>query len=79
MSWIGGLFGAIYIAISVLLLPRLRVATVIALLVAGQMIGSLAFDHLGLFCLPVHHITAARALGAMLLLAGAVLVSTPLA
>src|ERR1700678_1737111 len=40
LSWTGGLFGAIYIAISILLLPRLGAATVIALIVAGQMIGS---------------------------------------
>jgi transporter family-2 protein len=74
LSWTGGLFGAIYIAISILLLPRLGAATVIALIVAGQMIGSLAFDHFGLFGLPVHHITAPRVAGALLLLAGAVLV-----
>jgi bacterial/archaeal transporter family-2 protein len=30
MSWTGGLFGAIYIAISILLVPRLGAATVIA-------------------------------------------------
>lgn len=74
MSWTGGLFGAIYIAISILLVPRLGAATVIALLVAGQMIGSLVFDHFGLFGLPVHQVTVPRAIGAVLLLAGAVLV-----
>jgi transporter family-2 protein len=75
MSWIGGLFGAIYIAIAILLVPRLGAATVIALLVAGQMIGSLAFDHFGLFGLTVHHVTVPRAIGAVLLLVGAILVS----
>jgi hypothetical protein len=35
VSWTGGIFGAIYIAISILLLPRLGTATVIALIVAG--------------------------------------------
>ena len=74
MSWTGGLFGAIYIAISILLLPRLGAATVIALIVAGQMIGSLAFDHFGLFGLPVHHITAPELPGALFLLVGAILV-----
>jgi len=74
MSWSGGLFGTMYIAVSILLLPRLGATTVIALLIAGQMIGSIAFDHLGLFGLPVHPITAARGLGAVLLLAGALLV-----
>jgi bacterial/archaeal transporter family-2 protein len=74
MSWTGGLFGAVYIAISILLLPKLGAATVIALIVAGQMTGSLAFDHFGLFGLPVHHITVPRIAGALLLLTGAILV-----
>jgi transporter family-2 protein len=74
LSWTGGLFGAIYIAISILLLPRLGAATVIALIIAGQMIGSLTFDHFGLFELPIHHITAPRVAGALFLLVGAVLV-----
>jgi len=74
MSWAGGIFGAAYIGISILLLPRLGAATVIVLLVAGQMIGSLVFDHFGLFGLPVHHVTAPRAIGAVLLLIGALLV-----
>ena len=74
MSWTGGLFGAIYIAISILLLPRLGAATAIALIVAGQMIGSLAVEQFGLFGLPVHQITAPRIAGALFLLAGAVLV-----
>jgi transporter family-2 protein len=74
MSWTGGLFGAIYIAISILLLPRLGAATVIALIVAGQMLGSLVFDHFGLFDLPMHHITAPRVAGAAFLLVGAILV-----
>ena len=74
MSWTGGLFGAVYIAISILLLPRLGAATVIALIVAGQMIGSLAFDHFGLFGLSIHHITVPRAAGALFLLVGVILV-----
>lgn len=74
MSWTGGIFGAIYIAISILLVPRLGAATLIALLVAGQMIGSLAFDHFGLFGLPLHHVTITRLIGAGLLLAGAIVV-----
>lgn len=74
ISWTGGLFGVIYIVISILLLPKLGAATVIALIVAGQMVGSLAFDHFGLFGLPVHQISGARIAGALFLLVGAVLV-----
>jgi transporter family-2 protein len=74
MSWTGGFFGAIYIAISILLVPRLGTATVIALLVAGQMMGSIAFDHFGLFGVPVHEVSMTRVLGAAMLLGGAILI-----
>jgi bacterial/archaeal transporter family-2 protein len=74
ISWTGGVFGAIYIAISILLIPRLGAAMVIALIVAGQMIGALAFDHFGILGVPVHPANASRLLGAALLVAGVVLI-----
>jgi transporter family-2 protein len=74
LSWTGGIFGAVYIAISIFLLPRLGAATVIGLIVAGQMLGSLAFDQFGLFGLQSHTVTPMRALGAACLVAGVVLV-----
>ena len=73
-AWTGGFFGAIYIAISILLVPRLGAAIFIALLIAGQMAASLVFDHFGLFGIPQHSVDTTRLLGAMLLVAGAVLV-----
>jgi bacterial/archaeal transporter family-2 protein len=73
-AWSGGFFGAIYIAVSILLVPRLGAAIFIALLVAGQMFASLAFDHFGLFGIPQHSVDLSRLLGAVLLVAGAVLV-----
>lgn len=75
LSWSGGFFGAIYIAVSILILPRFGAATVISLIVAGQMLGSLAFDQFGLFGLQVHAISTVRALGAAFLVAGVVLIS----
>jgi transporter family-2 protein len=74
ISWTGGLFGATYIALSILLLPKLGAATVIALMVAGQLAGSLVFDHFGLLGIPVHPVSAVRVAGAVLLLAGVVLI-----
>jgi transporter family-2 protein len=74
ISWSGGLFGAIYIAISIVLLPRLGAAVVIALIVAGQMIGSLVFDHFGLLGVPVHEVDPLRLIGAALIIAGVVLI-----
>src|ERR1041385_8208174 len=73
VSWMGGAFGAVYIAIAILMLPRLRAATLIALLVAGQMIASLIFDQFGLLGVPVHPVSVLRLAGAALLVGGVVL------
>lgn len=54
VSWTGGFFGAIFIATGILMVPRLGAATVIALIIVGQMLGSLAFDHFGLLGVPQH-------------------------
>ncbi len=72
-AWSGGLFGAIYIAISILLVPRLGAATVVALIVAGQMIGALIFDQYGWLGLAQHGADLKRVMGAVLLVAGVVL------
>jgi transporter family-2 protein len=74
MSWTGGLFGAIYIAISILLLPRLGAAMVVALIVLGQMLGALAFDHFALLGVPENPVSPMRLAGAALLVAGVVLI-----
>jgi bacterial/archaeal transporter family-2 protein len=74
ISWTGGIFGAIYIAISILMLPRLGAATVVALIVVGQMVGSLIFDQLGLLGVPQHSATLVRIAGAGFLIFGAVLI-----
>ncbi|MDD3813579.1 DMT family transporter [Desulfovibrionaceae bacterium CB1MN] len=73
-SWTGGLFGAIYIAISILLLPRLGIFTVVALIVVGQLITSVAFDHFGVMNVPIQPITITRGIGAGFLLIGAILI-----
>jgi bacterial/archaeal transporter family-2 protein len=74
ISWTGGFFGAVFIGISILTVPRLGAATVLALIVVGQMIGSIAFDHFGLFGVPQHDASPIRLAGAALLILGVVLV-----
>ncbi|MCB2226098.1 MAG: DMT family transporter [Desulfarculaceae bacterium] len=74
LSWTGGLFGAVYVVIIILLLPRLGAAALLALFVAGQMIASLAFDHFGLLGLARQPADPLRLLGALLLVAGVVLI-----
>ena len=73
-SWTGGLFGAIYIAISILLLPRIGAFAVIALIVVGQLVTSLAFDHFGILNVPHYPVSITRIVGGIFLLAGAVLI-----
>lgn len=73
-SWTGGIFGAIYIAISILLLPRLGAATLVALIVVGQMLTSVIFDHVGVLGLEQHSASLPRVAGALLLIAGVVLI-----
>jgi transporter family-2 protein len=72
--WSGGLFGAIFIALAIFLIPKLGAATFFALLIAGQMLGSIAFDHFGVLGLPVQPVSAVRVMGAALLVGGVVLI-----
>lgn len=74
VSWTGGMFGAIFVGTAILMVPRLGAATVLALIVIGQMLGSLTFDHFGLLGIPQHPATPVRLAGAALLVLGAVLV-----
>ena len=73
-AWTGGFFGAIYIAVSILLVPRLGAAFFVALLVTGQMLGSIAFDDFGLLGLSEHPLDIPRIIGAVLLIGGVVLI-----
>lgn len=73
-AWSGGLFGAVFIALGVVLVPKLGAATFFALLVAGQMIGSMLFDHFGILGLTVNPMSLTRLAGAGLLVGGVLLI-----
>jgi transporter family-2 protein len=72
-AWMGGLFGAIFIALSIYLVPVLGAATFVALLVTGQMLGAATFDHFGWLGVPQQTFSLTRLLGIALLVAGVVL------
>jgi transporter family-2 protein len=74
MSWAGGVFGAVFVGTAILLIPRLGVATVLALVVVGQMAASVGIDHFGLFGAAPHPASLPRLAGAALLVAGVILV-----
>ena len=72
--WAGGLFGSFFIATAILLVPRFGAAIFLALVVVGQMLGSLAFDQFGILGLPQHTAGPVRVVGAAFLILGVVLI-----
>ncbi|MGV6873607.1 DMT family transporter [Pseudochelatococcus sp. B33] len=74
ISWVGGVFGAIFVGTMILITPRLGLATVLALVVVGQMVGAMAFDHFGLLGVPQQPASSTRIIGAGLLVLGVVLI-----
>jgi transporter family-2 protein len=73
-AWSGGIFGAIFIALSIITIPRLGGAGYIALLVTGQMIAGLAVDQFGWLGIPERQIDLPRLLGVALVVSGVVLI-----
>lgn len=73
-AWSGGALGALFIGLAILLVPRLGAATFIALLIAGQMMTSVALDHFGVLGLSARPVDAGRLVGITLLIAGVVLI-----
>jgi transporter family-2 protein len=72
--WIGGLLGAGYIVLAIVIAPRLGAATFIAVVVAGQMLSSLVLDQYGWVGFAEHPVSPLRLLGAALVVGGVVLV-----
>ncbi len=73
-AWSGGVLGGVFILLMILLLPSLGAATLIALVVAGQMAIAITLDHFGAFGLASHPVSISRLAGAALLIAGVVLI-----
>jgi transporter family-2 protein len=72
--WSGGVLGGVFILLMILLLPSLGAATLIALVVAGQLTTAITLDHFGAFGLAQHPVSLSRLLGAALLIAGVILI-----
>lgn len=72
-AWTGGLCGAVTLAATTAVAPRLGTAGTIALVMSGQVVCSLALDQWGLLGLDAQPISGKRVAAAALLLAGAAL------
>ncbi len=73
-KWTGGLLGAIYVTTAIIIGPRIGAANFVSLVVAGQLLAAIAFDHFGYIGFPLHPVTLYRLLGALLIVAGVYLI-----
>jgi transporter family-2 protein len=72
---LGGPLGVAFLFSVTFLSPRLGLASVLSLVIAGQLITSVSFDHFGLFGLVQQKITWPRVLGVAMVIGGVVLIN----
>jgi transporter family-2 protein len=73
-AWLGGIYGATYVAVAAYAAPRIGLASLITIGIAGQIAMALWLDQAGAFGLPREPINLGRVLGAALVIGGVVLV-----
>jgi transporter family-2 protein len=73
-AWLGGLYGAFYVAIAAFAAPRIGLASLVTIGIAGQIVTAIAIDHFGALGLMREPVSLVKVLGAALVLAGVVLV-----
>jgi len=73
-AWIGGIYGAVYVAVAAFAAPRIGLAALITIGIAGQIVMALFLDHVGALGLAREPINLGRIAGAFLVVAGVILV-----
>ncbi len=73
-AWLGGFYGAFFVAVAAFGAPRVGMGVLLTAAVAGQLAAAVALDHFGLLGLDRHPVNTARTVGLVLVLVGAVLV-----
>jgi len=73
-AWTGGILGAFFVLSSLVLAPRLGAAAFVSTTIVGTMAASLIIDHYGLLAYRVQPVTAVRLAGALLVVAGMIMV-----
>jgi transporter family-2 protein len=73
-AWFGGAYGALYVAVAAYAAPRIGLAALITIGIAGQIAIALLLDQFGALGLPREPINLGRIAGALLVIAGVVLV-----
>jgi transporter family-2 protein len=73
-AWLGGLYGATYVAVAAYAAPKIGLASLITIGIAGQIAMALWLDHIGALGLPREPVSLGRLIGAAFVVAGVVLV-----
>ncbi len=69
-SWLGGVCGAFFVTMAIMLVPKVGAANYLSAMIAGQLLASILIDHFGLLECPVNPITPGRVVGVILIGAG---------
>ncbi|MDQ7031651.1 MAG: DMT family transporter [Desulfonauticus sp.] len=69
-AWLGGLLGAFFVIITVILAPKVGATTLMAVVLAGQVVASLLYDQFGLLGFPVHPVSLLRIIGIIFIFVG---------
>jgi transporter family-2 protein len=69
----GGFLGAAFIFCTVLLVPRIGLLNLVVLVIAGQLLTSMAIDHFGLVNVAMRRVSAVRLAGAAVMILGVAL------
>ena len=72
--WLGGIFGAMFVAGAIVLGPRMGLALFFTCVVFGQVSISLLIDRFGWFEIQIRELSVSRILGVLLVIAGILLI-----
>lgn len=74
-KYAGGVLGAFFVTVYIFSVPQIGSANVFALVIAGQLLMGLIYDHFGLLGFPQNSINLTKVLGVLLLIVGAYLIN----
>jgi len=73
-AWVGGLYGAVFVAVAAFAAPRIGVGVLLTAAIAGQLAAAIILDHYGMLGMTKHPATVTRIGGVLLVFVGAWLV-----
>ena len=74
-QYLGGLLGVCFVSIAIVSAPVIGAAAMFSLIVAGQLLAALCFDHFGLIGFKTNPISLVKVLGILMVIAGAYLIN----